>query len=173
MSFQTSISRLAIGFALISSAVSGCATRASTAFTDYPKPTDTAVDVLARDKTLQTFSNLIKSAELEDTVANRSLTIFAPTDEAFQALSSADLEKMAKDSAYLELVLKHHMMAGASSIKDMHGSNGSNPVTMVSGKPADLARTGSYISLGDALVFEPNIHAGRSIIQKIDRVVLP
>jgi len=170
MSIQIATSCLAIGIALIASSMSGCATRASNSYTDYPKPTDTAVDVLARDRTLHTFSNLVKAAELTDTLTNRSLTIFAPTDDAFQAVPTADLDKMSKDPAYLVLVLQHHLMAGASSTKDIEGSE---PVTMVSGKLAELARTGDYLSLGDALVFESNIPAGRSIIQKIDRVVLP
>lgn len=170
MSIRTSTCCLAVVMALIASSMSGCATRVSSTYTDYPKPTDTAVDVLARDKTLHTFAHLITSAELTDTLTNRHLTIFAPTDEAFQAVPTADLDKMSKDPAYLVLVLKHHLMAGASSTKNIEGSV---PVTMVSGQLAELARTGDYVSLGDAVVFESNIPAGRSIIQKIDRVVLP
>ena len=77
----------------------------------YPIPSGSILHVLTKDKRFAALSDAILdsddvSGRLNST--SKSFTIFAPTDEAFNSLPKATLEKLAEDKdAMINLLLKH------------------------------------------------------------------
>ncbi|HEY9808293.1 MAG TPA: fasciclin domain-containing protein [Halomicronema sp.] len=79
-------------------------------------------------------------------------TIFAPTDEAFEALPAGTLEQLMKDKPQLAKVLSYHLVAGkvteadieAGKVKTLEGNvvslgvnAGANQITLNNAKPVD------------------------------------
>ena len=148
--------------ALASLAVfAGCATT--------PAPT-TIADTAARTPQLSTLNKLIANAGLADTLRGSGpFTVFAPTDEAFKAVPAATLDALAKDKERLKAVLSYHVIAGQMMAADV--KNGA--AKTVQGSNVALSKSGSFVTIEDAVVTTPDVSASNGVVHIIDRVLMP
>ena len=120
---------------------------------------------------LSVFTKLINQAGLTSTLEGTvPVTVFAPTDEAFKAVPAATLDKLAKDPEFLKSVLTYHIVNGVVKSTDITGST-SLP-SLNTGKIA-AAKSGSFVTVDDALVTQADITTSNGVMHIIDRVLTP
>jgi uncharacterized surface protein with fasciclin (FAS1) repeats len=147
--------------AAIAALISACAT------TQAPSPiTDTA----QRTPQLSTLAKLINDAGLADTLRGAGpYTVFAPSDEAFKAVPAATLQALASDKELLKSVLSFHVLPGKVSGDDVKNGNAKT----VQGANVALSKSGSFITVEDAVVTQADVPASNGVVHVIDRVLLP
>ncbi|WP_235823860.1 fasciclin domain-containing protein [Azohydromonas sediminis] len=144
---------------------------------------------IASVATASGFSALVAAAdkaglidELSDTSAN--LTVFAPTDEAFDALATtlgfADATAMvaALDGPTLAKILSYHVLPVRKTAAQLTAGN-EPTLYEFEGTPATLAigTTGGVTVTDEVLVAAnvttPDVDAGNGVIHVIDKVLVP
>ena len=119
---------------------------------------------------LSTLTKLIGDAGLTDMLtAPGPYTVFAPTDEAFKAVPAATLAALAKDKDKLKAVLSYHVVAGKVTAADV--KNG--PAKTLQGANVALSKSGTFVTVDDAVVTTPDVAATNGEIHLIDRVLMP
>ena len=134
-----------------------------------PAPKSIA-DTAAADPQLSTLNKLLNDAGMADTLRGPGpYTVFAPTDAAFKAVPPATLEALAKDKNRLKTVLSYHVVAGTLTSADV--KNG--PVKTVQGGDVTLYKSGTFLTVEEAVVTTPDVRATNGVIQVVDKVLLP
>ena len=134
-----------------------------------PAPT-TIADTAAANPQLTTLNKLINEAGLAETLRGPGpYTVFAPTDDAFKAVPPATLEALAKDKNRLKTVLSYHVVPGTLTSSDV--KNG--PVKTVQGGDVTLYKSGTFLTVEEAVVTTPDVRATNGVIQVVDKVLLP
>lgn len=119
---------------------------------------------------LSTLSKLIGDAGLADTLASGGpYTVFAPTDDAFKAVPAATLAALAKDKEKLKAVLSYHVVAGKVMAADV--KNG--PAKTLQGANVAMSKSGSFVTVDEAVVTTADVAATNGEIHLIDRVLMP
>jgi uncharacterized surface protein with fasciclin (FAS1) repeats len=146
---------------LVAALISACAT------TPAPTPiTDTA----QRTPQLSTLTKLIKDAGLAETLrAQGPYTVFAPSDEAFKAVPAATLQALASDKELLKSVLTFHVLPGTLNSADVKNGNAKT----MQGATVSLSKSGSFITVEDAVVTQADVPASNGVVHMIDRVLMP
>jgi uncharacterized surface protein with fasciclin (FAS1) repeats len=107
---------------------------------------------------------------LTDTLTGKGpFTVFAPTDEAFEKLSSGALEALIKDTAKLKAVLSYHVIKGHVLAKDVKPGE----VMTVQGSPLIASRSSSGVDVNGVPVAQADIIATNGVIHTIDAVIMP
>jgi uncharacterized surface protein with fasciclin (FAS1) repeats len=134
-----------------------------------PAPT-TVAQTIAANPQLTTANRLIQEAGLTETLQGAGpFTVFAPTDDAFKAVPAATMEALAKDKERLKAVLAYHVVPGNLSSSDL--KNG--PVKTVQGSNLALYKSGTFLTVEEALVTTPDVRATNGVIQIVDKVLIP
>jgi uncharacterized surface protein with fasciclin (FAS1) repeats len=134
-----------------------------------PAPMSIA-DTAARTPQLSTLSKLIADAGLADTLRGAGpYTVFAPTDEAFKAVPVATLDALAHDKERLKAVLAYHVVAGQMMAADV--KNG--PAKTLQGGNVALSKSGTFVTIEDAVVTQADVPATNGVVHVIDRVLMP
>jgi uncharacterized surface protein with fasciclin (FAS1) repeats len=106
-----------------------------------------------------------------------SLTVFAPTDAAFEALGEETLNAVLSDSALVTDILLFHVVEGALTSTDvagaLEGAGGALSVPTLQGQYIDVAQTPMGITINGANLVTVDITAANGIIHVIDAVILP
>lgn len=137
---------------------------------DESKPTVLSIAINSKDHT--TLVAAVQAAELENALVNAGpLMVFAPTNEAFEALPEGTVENLLKpeNKEALANILKYHVTPGKYS-KDFlkkfkklgQANNGYVKVEVVDGEPL----------IGGAKIIA-SVPAGNGIVHVIDKVLLP
>lgn len=149
------VSTLAVLFA------SGCATT--------PTPM-TISETAAATPQLSTLTKLINDAGLTETLKGPGpYTVFAPTDDAFKAVPAKTLDALSKDKALLTSVLTYHVLPAAVTSATV--ANG--PAKTVQGAPVALYKSGSFVTVEEAVITTPDITASNGVVHIVDRVLIP
>ncbi|MFC5848289.1 fasciclin domain-containing protein [Deinococcus petrolearius] len=120
---------------------------------------NTVYDVLAGDDRFSTLRDLLSDAGLTETLTDGEYTIFAPTNDAFDALPEGVLTAIASDPEALKQVLQYHVVQGR--------------VTADAAQAGSLnTAQGTALSLGSASVGSALASANGSVVP-IDAVLLP
>jgi uncharacterized surface protein with fasciclin (FAS1) repeats len=113
----------------------------------------------------------LEEANLTETLSGEGpFTVFAPTDEAFEALPEGTLDELLQDEEALTAVLTYHVVSGeytASDIADMES------LTTVQGEDINVTTEDGNVMVNDANVTTADIEASNGIIHVIDSVMLP
>lgn len=144
--------------------------------TDYSTATgeDTVVDVAASSEEFSTLAQAVEAADLTEALsATGPITLFAPTNEAFEALPEGALDELLlpENQELLRQVLTYHVVEEEVAAADVT----SGEVPTAAGTPLTLEvdeATGD-VMVNDAMVVEPDIQASNGIIHGIDQVILP
>lgn len=130
----------------------------------------TISDTAAATPQLSTLTKLINDAGLTETLkAPGPYTVFAPTDDAFKAVPAKTLDALSKDKALLISVLTYHVVPGKVTSAEV--KNG--PVTTVQGAPVSLYRSGSFVTVENAVVTTADLEASNGVVHIIDQVLIP
>jgi uncharacterized surface protein with fasciclin (FAS1) repeats len=141
--------------------LSACATAPA------PKP---ITDLAASTPQLSTLSKLINDAGLADTLRGTGpFTVFAPSDDAFKAVPAKTLNELAADKEMLRSVLTFHIIAG--DVPSAEVKNG--PAKTLQGANVALSRAGTFVTIEDAVVTQPDARATNGVVHIIDRVLIP
>lgn len=138
----------------------------------------TIVDVAAGNEDFSTLVAAVQAAGLVDALSNpdASLTVFAPTNAAFDAaLASLGMtaEELLANTDLLTSVLLYHVVEGAVPAADVVTLDGQS-VTTLGGEAVDVAVSGDGVVLnGSVNVVTTDIMASNGIIHVIDGVLLP
>jgi uncharacterized surface protein with fasciclin (FAS1) repeats len=147
----------AVGLSLLS----GCATA--------PAPASVA-DTIARTPQLSTLNKLVTDAGLTETLRGPGpFTVFAPTDDAFKAVPASTLAALGNDKERLKAVLLYHVVPGKVAAADV--KNG--PAKTAQGVNVALARSGSFVTVDDAVVTGADMTATNGVVHVVDRVLMP
>jgi uncharacterized surface protein with fasciclin (FAS1) repeats len=97
-----------------------------------------------------------------------SLTVFAPTDDAFAKLPPATVDKLKTDSDLLTKVLTYHVVEGQASPAQVVGMH----KTM---QGADVTVTGmtNDLKVNDASVVCGGVHTANATVYLVDTVLMP
>ena len=130
-------------------------------------------DAIAGIDTLDTFNSALVATGLiaELDVPTRTLTIFAPTNQAFAALPATLMESLMADPATLANVLRYHVVVDQVTTADLVGFGAA--LTAL-GETVPVTQTASgAVTVGNATVVQGDIAAADGLIHIIDTVLLP
>jgi uncharacterized surface protein with fasciclin (FAS1) repeats len=154
---RTPLVALAAALALLA----GCAST--------PAPTSVA-DTAARTPQLSTLNKLIGDAGLTDTLRTGGpYTVFAPSDEAFKAVPARTMAELSGNKQMLKDVLSYHVLAGKVTAADV--KNGT--AKTVQGANVALGKSGTYVTVEEAMVTQADVPATNGVVHIIDRVLMP
>lgn len=135
----------------------------------------TIVDVAAGAEDFSTLVAAVQAAGLAETLSGEGpFTVFAPTNEAFEAalqeLGVTQEELLADPN--LSDILTYHVVEGETLAADVAGLDGQE-VTTVNGAPLEVSVDGDTVMIGSATVTTTDIMASNGVIHAIDSVLLP
>jgi uncharacterized surface protein with fasciclin (FAS1) repeats len=132
----------------------------------------TIVDVASASDTFETLVAALTEAELTEVLAGEGpFTVFAPTDEAFDALPEGTVEALLlpENRETLVKLLTYHVVPGSITSDDLS----SGDVATVEGSPITVTVGEGMVMVNEASVIQPDIPASNGVIHAIDRVILP
>ena len=143
---------------------------------------ETVLDVAAANEDFSTLAAAVEAAGLQDALSDpgATLTVFAPTNEAFEAaLASLGLtaEELLADTETLTAILTYHVLGDVVTSSDIVAAGTEEiPVEMLSGEELVVA-VGDDGTVGfvdqTATVTMADIEASNGVIHVIDAVLLP
>jgi outer membrane protein OmpA-like peptidoglycan-associated protein/uncharacterized surface protein with fasciclin (FAS1) repeats len=139
--------------------------------TTIPPDFATVADIVMTDPQFALLAVLVDESGLGATLAAPdpgAITLFAPTDAAFDELPADVLAELRTDPDRLGRVLSHHAVAGRLTIADL--TDGLLQ-TLAGGDVAVAA--GETITIGGAALVDADIAAGNGIVHVIDRLLVP
>jgi uncharacterized surface protein with fasciclin (FAS1) repeats len=117
-----------------------------------------------------TLSRLVQQAGLTDALNGEGpLTVFAPSNEAFQSVPAKTLEALGRDPAGLKALLSYHVVPARLPAAAI--TNGK--VTSLEGSALTTSRAGEFVTIEEALVTRADIAARNGTIHIVDRVLVP
>ncbi|MBD2461472.1 fasciclin domain-containing protein [Oscillatoria sp. FACHB-1407] len=128
--------------------------------------------VVASDESFSTLNAAIQAAGLETTLSEPGpYTVFAPTNEAFEALPEGTVDQLLlpENREVLQQVLSYHVVPGNVTSADITPGE----VTTVEGSPVNINTDAGEVTVGEATVVEPDIIASNGVVHGIDEVLLP
>merc|ERR1712166_47614 len=145
-----------------------------------PAPNMTIVEVAETFDELSTLVTALKAADLEQALAGPTLTIFAPTNQAFERLPKATLAHLLDPANIKELValLEYHVLPEQASAEQIiKFSKKYSVITTLEGQtvnvrtlpPNSLDET--ILVINDAFVTTADIRASNGFIHIIDTVL--
>lgn len=127
-------------------------------------------DTIARDPQLSTLNGLVQKAGLADTLkAAGPFTVFAPTNDAFQAVPAKTLAELSGDPARLKDVLNFHLVPARLPAAEVKNAS----VKSTQGANLAVSKAGEIVTVEDAMVETADIAATNGVVHKVDRVLLP
>ena len=163
-----------------SSTTAGSATGSTAAATESSSTaaTDmTITDIVASNPEFTTLLAAVGAADLGDTLAGEGpYTVFAPTNDAFDALPAGTLESLLKpaNKDQLAAILTYHVVEGQVMAADVTPGD----VTTVNGADFTISVENGDVFITDgqgnkAMVTQTDIEASNGVIHVIDAVLLP
>ena len=130
------------------------------------------VETAAADPRFDTLVSLVKQAGLADELSgDAKLTVFAPTDRAFERVPAKTLRKLGRKPKLLERVLLYHVAAG--DLKAEQVVQRRKIRTLAMRKVRVRVRDGNVLLNRLAKVVQADVGASNGRIHVINRVLLP
>lgn len=135
-------------------------------------PTTDVVDIAVGSKDHTTLVVAVKAAELVDSLKNPGpITVFAPTNAAFDKLPKGTVESLLKPEKKGDLtkILYHHVVPSTYQVKWL--KNGAT-LGAVDGGKLTIKVEGDTVYVGGAKILA-SVPASNGIVHVIDTVLLP
>ncbi len=149
-------------------------------------PTKNIIENAVNSKDHTTLVAAVKAAGLVETLSGKGpFTVFAPTNEAFNALPPGTVDGLLKPEAKgtLTKVLTYHVVAGkydfAALAKEIKAGNGTAKLKTVSGGYLTFKMNGpKSITVtdeggGTAHISISDVYQSNGVIQVVDKVLMP
>jgi uncharacterized surface protein with fasciclin (FAS1) repeats len=123
------------------------------------------------------FTILLKAVDaagLSDTLKSApNITLFAPTDEAFEVLPPAQLAQLMapKNAPLLQKILTYHLVNAKVDSSKIKGAKG--PVATVENTQLVIDGSNDVLKVNNADIIQSDVMASNGIIQVIDKVLVP
>ncbi len=131
----------------------------------------TIAALAAETPQLSTLLSLVEKAGLADELSGKTqLTVFAPTNAAFDKVPKATLNSLAKNPAALKRVLLYHVVAGkvtAAKVVKLRSAK------TLAGPTVKIRVTGKTVRINSAKVAKADVMASNGVVHLIDRVLIP
>ncbi|WP_244942375.1 fasciclin domain-containing protein [Streptomyces seoulensis] len=132
---------------------------------------DPVATAASNNPALSTLVAAVKKAGLVDTLNNaQNITVFAPTNDAFNKIPKATLDKVLNDKAQLTKILTYHVVGKKLAPKDLE--NGSFD-TLEKSKVMTSGSGESYTVNDSAKVVCGNVKTSNANVYIIDTVLMP
>lgn len=132
-------------------------------------------DIVATLKASGQFTILLKALDATNLTGvlqkNQNLTLFAPTDAAFNALPPGELDRLLKNPTELQKVLTYHLVNANVDSTKLKGAKG--PVPTVAGSAINIDGSGATVLAGNATVTQVDVKATNGTIHVVDKVLVP
>jgi uncharacterized surface protein with fasciclin (FAS1) repeats len=137
----------------------------------------TITDTVASNPDFSTLLAAVQAADLGETLAGEGpYTVFAPTNDAFDALPAGTLDDLLKpaNQDQLAAILTYHVLPAEVMAADVT----SGDVTTVNGEDISISVEDGAVTITDgqgnkAMVTQTDIEASNGVIHVIDAVLLP
>lgn len=130
-------------------------------------------EIAASNENFSILTAAIEAAGLTETLSNEdlSVTVFAPTDEAFAALPEGALDDLLlpENRDQLAQILTYHVVDGKVMSTDL----ASGEVETLTGAPIMIVVGDGMVTVNEANVIAADIEASNGVIHVIDAVLLP
>lgn len=148
-------------------------------------PTKNIVQNAVNSKDHTTLVAAVKAAGLVDTLSGAGpFTVFAPTNEAFNALPAGTVDTLVKpeNKATLTKILTYHVVSGRYTASDLmtlvSKGNGKASLTTVEGEPLTVSQSGKTLDVTDAKGGVAHVTIGdvmqsNGVIHVVDKVLMP
>lgn len=116
---------------------------------------------------------LLEQADLQDLLTGQDeLTLFAPTDAAFESMPTEVLSRLVQpeNRQLLKSVLLHHLAEGRIYGQDLLG--GDVPRSL-EGLPLDELANAVRAGKGQQLIAEADLEATNGVVHRVNRVIMP
>ncbi len=131
----------------------------------------TIVDIAVADDRFETLVTALVKAELVETLSGEGpFTVFAPTDDAFEALPDGTLDALLADIPALTDVLLYHVVSGAVLAEDVVKLTEAETVL---GQNVSIRVEDGKVFINDSEVIITDIIAENGVIHVIDAVLIP
>jgi transforming growth factor-beta-induced protein len=132
--------------------------------------TGNIVEAARENPELSTFVTALETAHLIDTLSDGgSFMVFAPTNDAFEALPADTLDALMANPQDLGQLLLYHIVGGAMPVAQAVAQ----PITPLFGPDLTLDLTADGLVVNDANAGVQAIEASNGVIYMIDEVLLP
>jgi uncharacterized surface protein with fasciclin (FAS1) repeats len=154
-------------------AATGSATGASTSAVQVA-PAGDLIDTL---KAAGQFTTFIKGADATNLTgllkSNKNLTVFAPTDAAFQALPAAELQRLQSDKAAMQKFILHHVINAPVDSTKIKGARGGVPSGAGDQIMLDGSDEAGVLKADGATIVQTDIRTNSGLLHVVDRVLTP
>lgn len=134
--------------------------------TDQLTKEDTVMEVISSQSNLTTFAQAVNNANLAGTLDDENVTVFAPTNAAFQAVPN--LNALLQNRTALQTLINGHVVEDDIISAEMD----SQTLTTRSGRNITLSATESGIYLnGSILITVTDLEADNGVVHIIDAVI--
>ena len=135
--------------------------------------TTNIVDTAVAAGTFTTLVTALETAGLVDALSDpdSKLTVFAPTDAAFELIDADALSALLADTEALTTLLTTHVIAGSAVDAVTAYSLNGTMVETLSGKAVGIAIEDGSLRIQGAKVISSDIYTTNGIIHVIDRVI--
>lgn len=138
---------------------------------DTKRPMPTLLETAANAGTFKTLLTAIEATGLQNLLASEgSLTVFAPTDDAFAKLPEGALDALLKDIPKLKRVVMYHILSGDARSDDLAQIE---EAPTEEGSVLAIDHSDGRIKVNDATVVKLDILTANGVIHVIDRVLMP
>ncbi|NJL48821.1 MAG: fasciclin domain-containing protein [Leptolyngbyaceae cyanobacterium SM2_5_2] len=173
--------RLALSLVVLGMAPVGLAISAEQALSGAQSPKAeqqtqsamTIADIAAGNEDFEILAAALEAADLVEVLSdeNLSVTVFAPTDAAFEALPEGALDALLlpENRDQLVEILTYHVVEGEVRASDLT----SGEVGTLAGAPLAVTVGEQAVTVNQANVVTTDIEASNGVIHVIDAVLLP
>ncbi|MET8003542.1 fasciclin domain-containing protein [Nonomuraea glycinis] len=131
------------------------------------QPVGTAISDV---KELSTLADALKQAGLTDKLNSaEELTVFAPTNQAFEAIPQETRDKLMADKAQLTKILSNHVVEGKNEPADLEDAT----LTTLGGGEVTAKGSEDNLMIDDAKVVCGNVPTKNATVYVIDKVLMP
>ena len=131
---------------------------------------DPVVTAASHNPLTTTLAAEITKAGLASTLNSaRSITVFAPDNQAFKNLTAHDMAMMA-GLAELDRILKYHVVRGRITPEELASGM---TLSTLEGSPLHTAKMGSTYEVNNAAITCGNLHTANATVYIINAVLMP
>ncbi len=137
-----------------------------------PAGADDIVDTAKEAGSFNTLLAAVEAAGLTDALRAEGLTVFAPTDEAFEKLPKGTVEELLKpeNKEKLTTILTYHVVPGRVMAKQAAEAVAAETLQ---GTSVVFAEDDGHLRVSGARIAKADIEASNGVIHVIDEVIMP
>lgn len=133
-------------------------------------PTLNIVETAEQAGNFTILNKALKATGLDEVLKSGKYTVFAPTDEAFNALPAGTLENLMNDQEALKKILLFHVVKGKMLASDVISKT---ELTTAQGTNVAIKNKGDKVKIHNARIIQTDILATNGVIHVINKVMIP